>query len=51
MIFQIIGERPLNKTGVPNNLKSFIKELDEKESTENINTKKDQNYYFIAELS
>ena len=51
MIFPNIGERPLNKTRVPNSFKSFIKKVDQKESTQNVNTKKDQNNYFRAELS
>ena len=51
MIFPNIGERPLNKTRVPKSFKSFIKEVDQKESTQNVNTKKDQNNYFRAELS
>ena len=51
MIFPNIGERPLNKTSVPNSFKSFSKQVDQKESTQNINKKKDQNNYFRAELS
>ena len=51
MIFPNIGEIPLNKTSVPNSLKSFSKQVDQKESTQNINKKKDQNNYFRAELS
>ena len=50
MIFPNIGEGPLNKTSVRNSFKSFIKEVDQKESTQNVNTKKDQNNYFRAEL-
>ena len=46
MIFQNIGERPLNKTSVPNSFKSFSKQVDQKESTQNVNTKN-----FRAELS
>ena len=30
MILQNIGEKPLNKTSVPNSFKSFIKEVDQK---------------------
>ena len=51
MIFPNIGEIPLNKTSVPNSFKSFSKQVDQKESTQNINKKKDQNNYFRAELS
>ena len=50
MIFQNIGERPPNKTSVPNSFKSFIKQVGQKESTQIIKTKKDQNNYFRAEL-
>ena len=51
MIFPNIGERPLSKTSVPNSFKSFSKQMDEKESIQNVNTEKDQNIYFRAELS
>ena len=51
MIFPNIGERPFNKTSVPNSFKSFIKQVDQKESTQNVNVKKDQNNYFKADLS
>ena len=51
MIFPNIGEIPLNKTSAPNSFKSFSKRVDQKESTRNINKKKDQNNYFRAELS
>ena len=51
MIFPNIGERLLNKTSVPNSFKPFSKQVDQKESTHNINKKKDQNNYFRAELS
>ena len=50
MIFPNIEDRPLNKTSVPNSFKSFSKQVDQKESTQNINKKKDQNNYFRAEL-
>ena len=36
MIFQNIAERPLNITSVPNNFKSFIKQVSKKEWTQNI---------------
>ena len=51
MILQNIGEKPLNKTSVPNSFKSFIKQVDQKESTQNVDAKNDQNNYFRAELS
>ena len=51
MIIQNIGEKPLNKTSVPNSFKSFIKQMDQKESTQNVDAKNDQNNYFRAELS
>ena len=51
MILQNIGEKPLNNTSVPNSFKSFIKQVQQKESTQNVNTKNDQNNYFRAELS
>ena len=51
MIFPNIGERPLNKTSVPNSFKPFSKQVDQKESTHNINKKKDQNNFFRGELS
>ena len=51
MTFPNTGERPLNKTSVPNSFKSFSKQVDQKESTRNINKKKAQNNYFRAEIS
>ena len=39
MIFENIAERPLNITSVPNNFKSFIKQVYQKEWMQNINTK------------
>ena len=51
MIFQNRGERPINITSVPTNFKFFIKEVYQKESTQNINKKKDQNNYFRVEIS
>ena len=50
MIFPNIGERHLNKTSAPNSFKSFSKQVDQKESTQNTNKKKDQNNYFRAEI-
>ena len=51
MILPNIGERALNNTSVTNNFKSFSKQVDQKESTQNVNLKKDQNNYFRAQLS
>ena len=51
MIFLNRGLIPLNKTIVPNSFKSFIKQVDEKESTQNVSRKKDENNYLRAELS
>ena len=51
MIFQNIGEKPLNKTSALNSFKSFIKQKDQKESTQNVNPRNNQNNYFRAELS
>ena len=51
MIFENIAERPLNITSVPNNFKSFIKQVYQKKWMQNINTKNCQNNYFRAETS
>ena len=51
MIFLNKGERPTNITIVPTSFKFFIKQVYQKESTQNINKKKDQNNYFRAEIS
>ena len=51
MIFLNRGERPINITSVPTSFKFFIKQVYQKESTQNINKKKDQNYYFRGEIS
>ena len=51
MVPQNIAERPLNKTSILNNFKSFIKQVYQKLRTQNINKKKDQNNYFRAEIS
>ena len=48
---QNIAERALNITSFLNNLKSFTKQVYQKERTQNINKKKDQNNYFRAEIS
>ena len=41
----------LNITSVPNNFKSFIKQVYQKEWMQNINKKKSQNSYFRAKIS
>ena len=51
MVSQNIAERPLNKNSILNNLKSFIKQVYQKQRTQNINKKKYQNNYFRAEVS
>ena len=51
MIFQKKAETPINITSVPNNFKSFIKQVYQKEWMKNINKKKGQNNYFRAEIS
>ena len=51
MISQIIAEVPLNISSILNNFKSFIKRVYQKEWTQNIKKKKDQNNYFRAEIS
>ena len=51
MISQNKAERPLNITSILNNFKSFIKQVYQKEWTQNINKKKGQNNYFRAEIS
>ena len=58
MIYQKMVERPHNingrettKTRILNNFKSFIKQVYQKEWTQNINKKKDQNNYFRTEIS
>ena len=51
MVSQNITERPLNITSILNNFKSFIKQVYQKQRTQNINKKKDQNNYFRAEIS
>ena len=51
MVSQNIAERPLNITSILNNFKSFINQVYQKQRTQNINKKKDQNNYFRAEIS
>ena len=51
MVPQNIAERPLNKTSILNDFKSSIKQGYQKQRTQNINWKKDQNNYFRAEIS
>ena len=50
MISQIIAEVSLNMRSIPNNFKSFIKKVYQKEWTQNIKKKKDQNNYFRVEI-
>ena len=49
MISQNIAKRTLNITSILSNFKSFIKQVYQKEWTQNINKKKHQNNYFRAE--
>ena len=51
MISQYIAEVLLNISSILNNFKSFIKKVYQKEWTQNIKKKKDQNNYFRAEIS
>ena len=51
MISQIIAEAMLNISSILNNFKSIIKKVYQKEWMQNIKKKKDQNNYFIAEIS
>ena len=51
MISQNKSERPLNITSILNNLKSFIKQVYQKEWWQNINKKKEQNNYLRAGIS
>ena len=51
MIFQNITERPLNISSILNNSKSFIKLLYQKEWTQNINKKKNENNYLRAVIT
>ena len=43
MVSQNIAEAPLNKTSILNSFKSFIKQVYQKQRTQNINKKKDKN--------
>ena len=51
MISQNIAEKPLNTTSILKNFKSFIKQVYQKEWTQNTKKKKDQNNYFRTEIS
>ena len=51
MISQNKAERPLHITSILNNLKSFIKQVYQKQWTQNIKKKNDQNNYLRAEIS
>ena len=51
MLPQKIAESHLNITSILKNFESFIKQLFQKERTQNINKKKDQNNYCRAEIS
>ena len=51
MVLQNIAERPLSINSILNKFKSFIKKVYQKEWTQNIRKKKDQNNYFRAEIS
>ena len=51
MVHQNIAGKPLNITRILNNFKFFMKQLYEKELTQNIKKKKYQNNYFRAEIS
>ena len=51
MLPQKIAEGPLNITSILENFKSFIKQLFQKERTQNSKKKNDQNNYYRAEIS
>ena len=51
MIPQNIIERHLNISSILNNFKSFIKQVYQKQRTQDLNSKKHQNNYFRAEIS
>ena len=51
MVSKNIAETLLNISSILNNLKSFMKQVYQNHWTQNINNKKDQNNYFIAEIS
>ena len=50
MIFPNIRKWQLNKTSVIYSFRSFNKQVDQKESTQNVNMKKHQNNYFRAKF-
>ena len=50
MVSQNIAERLRNITSILNNLKSFIRNVYQKEWRQNINKKKEQNNYFRARI-
>ena len=43
MVPQNIAQRPLNKTSILSNFKSFIKQVYQKHRTQDLNQKKDEN--------
>ena len=51
MISQIVAELLHNRNSIPNNFKSFIKQVYEKEGTQNILKKKHPNNYSRPEIS
>ena len=51
MISQIIAEVMLNITSILKNFNYFIKKVYQKEWTQNIKKKKDQNNYFRVQIS
>ena len=51
MVPKNIAETLLNISSILNNLKSFMKQVYQNHWTQNINNKKDQSNYFIAEIS
>ena len=51
MISHNIAERPVNITSILNNFQYFIKQVYQKEWTQNSNREKGQNNYFRAEIS
>ena len=51
MVPQNIAEKPLNISSIVTNFKSFMRQLYQKNRTQNNNKKKDQNNYFRAEIS
>ena len=51
MIPRNIIERHLNISSILNNFKSFIKQVYQKQRTQDLNNKKHQNNYFRAEIS